>query len=600
MCGKRLHVLLLAAGMATLLLVDSTSVHAQVVAPADTAVAEESSSLHRLLARFFGNRKPSGEALDGRAVSAVERFSPDAGDHIEVVLVHPVARFDEQMVGGVLKSRRLVGQLTRPLRSFTDDSVIRDYLLFERGESLDPYRLADSERMLRNLPYISDARLSVVPLNAAGDTVAVVVQTVDRWPLGVDGEVDSADEFAAELFSVNLLGTGLEWRNRMLYRKDGAPDTGYHGRLRKENIAGSFWNTEAEYADSHEEKRLRFSAERGLAHPGITALGGASWDRYRGRRDFEHNGESVTAEAWTGKVKRLYDRRTVGQRPRALLVPAMRILDRHYLSQSTVVADSNLVLRDDRLYLCSLYFQRLKYYTTSFLLGLGETENVPRGFAVKMTGGYQDRDDRKRVCLFVDSQAVFARTRGDVVLASADWGGYFRDQRIEEGMLRLDVGYFPALIGKGRYRARFSGRLDYSLGIRRAPGDRLILRSGHGQHLLPEQEVAGNQRLVSTLESNLFTPWSLAGFRISCMTFGDVGVLAGENADSLWQERFYYGVGVGLNLRNPDLALPTWRITVALRNRVDDGSAEFVFGFRSFGTARLGMPSSKPTLLVYR
>lgn len=590
---------ILAAGLLTGLFLCAGAA-AQPETPPETPAAQDESRLDRLLHRFFGNRKPSGEELEGRAVSAVDRFAADAGDHIEVVLVHPVTRFESRFGDDASRGKRLLGELARPLQSYTNDRVIRDYLLFERGQELDPYLLADSERLLRRLPYISDAKLTVVPLNASGDTVAVVVQTVDRWPIGFDVDVKSADEFRGDLYSVNLRGTGVGWSNRILYRDDGEPRTGYRGLLYKENLTGRFWNLEAEFADSPDEKRLRGSVERTLAHPGINVLGGASWNRYQGRRDNEPNAEVVTGDAWVGRVHRMYDRRTVGRRPRSVLVPALRVEDVDYLSQSTVPADSNLVLYDNRLYLAALSYHRLKYYQTSFLLGLGETENVPRGVVVKLTGGYQDSDANRRMCLFLDTGLVSVRQRGDLVYVSADWGGFFRNQRIEEGLLRLDGRYYTSLVGGGAYRTRFNVRVEYTLGIRRAPGQRLMLRRDLGQRLLPEEEVVGNQRLVTSVEANLFTPWSLAGFRVSWLSFTDLGLIGPENADSLWQERVYYGAGVGVNLRNPDLALPTWRITAAVRNRVEDGRSEFVLGFRSVSTDPPVVPSAKPSLLVYR
>ena len=591
--GPRAASWLVLAGLLTGLL-------ACPAAAAEDTGPQQESRLDHLLGRFFGNRTPSGEDLEGRAFSAVDRFANDTGDYIEVVLVHPVARFEEDPVGEDSRGRRLLGGLTRPLHSYTSDAVIRDYLLFRRGERIDPYLLADSERLLRGLPYVSDARLSVVPLNAAGDTVAVVVQTVDRWPIGIDGEVASADEYRADLYSVNLRGTGIGWWNRMLYKADGDPRIGFRTWARKENVKGTFWDAEIEYGDSHEDRRLRGALERTLVHPGINLVGGASWDRYLGRRDTEPNAESVSVDTWVGRVHRLYDRRTIGRRPRAVLVPAVRILDVHYRSQSTLPADSNLVLTDNRFYLGALSYHRLKYYKTSFLLGLGETENVPRGYVAKLTAGYQDGQANRRACVFLDTGAVSVRQRGDLAFAGIDWGGFFRDRRIEEGILRVEGGYFTSLVGDGRYRTRFNGRIEYTLGIRRAPGQRLVLRRDLGQRLLPEEEVSGNQRLVTSFEANLFTPWSLAGFRLSWLSFADLGVIGDEEADSVWQERVYYGAGFGVNLRNPDLALPTWRITAAVRNRVEDGSTEFVLGFRSIGSTRLGVPSAKPALLVYR
>lgn len=565
-----------------------------------SADSDSPSRLSSLLMRYFGRKNPSGEDLRGRAEADVERFAAVAGSYVEVVLIHPVQRFEQGWDEDKIVTRRLVNNLTRSLQSYTDDWVIRDFLLFRRGDTLDPYLVADSERLLRDLPFISDVRIDVVPLNDRADTVAVVVQTTDRWPIGAGGSVKNEEEFQASLYSVNVLGTGLGFRNEVLYRKPGSPSTGYRGMMRKRNLGGSFWDAEIEYEDSHREAQDRVQVERPLAHPGINLVGGASRDHVQVRGEDGEPHEVVTADAWTGVVRRLYGRGQAGARFRPLIVPALRFVDRDFSDRPQVAADSNLAFHESRLYLAGLYFRSLKYYRTSYLLGVGETESIPRGLYFKTTGGYQDGEFRRRACLFLDAGGILLPGRGDVAYVNAGWGGYFRNRRIEQGLLQVNAGYYSSLRGAGRYRTRAAARLGYLLGIRRLPGEFLSVRPEDGLRVLPDREVEGGQRLTTALETNLFTPWSVIGFRVSCFTFVDAGLVGAEKSSSLWQEKIYYGAGFGLNLRNPDLALPTWRVSFAVRNRVEDHGTDIQISFRSVIPAVLGVPGSKPALPVYR
>lgn len=565
-----------------------------------TAADEQDSRLQRVLKRYFGNHAPSGESLQGRAERAVDRYRPSDGAYIEVVLVHPVDRFEESGADDPSAARRMLDSLTRPLQSYTRDGVIRDFLLFRRGEKVDPYLLADSERLLRRLNYISDARIEIVPLNARADTVAIVVQTADRWPLGADADIKGVSDYRASVYSVNVLGSGLGISNELLYREAGSPDTGYRGLFRKENLQGNFLDVEGEYEDSYLERQTRLHLQRVLAHPEISLVGGVSWDRLRQRREEIPANEVIVTDSWGGVVHRMYDRRGRGRRSRPVLVPAVRIIDRRYRDRPAVTEDLNRSYHESRLYLGGLYYQRVSYYRTSFLLGLGETESVPRGFVGKISGGYQDGEFSQRVCVFTEAGAVSVRDRGDVVLGSLGWGGYFRNRRIEQGLFRAGAGYYAALVGEGRYRMRFSGRAEYLLGIRRAEGELLSLRPRQGLQVLPNEEVQGGQRLTSVWEASLFTPWSLAGFRVSCFAFLDAGVVGPEKAASLLQEKLYFAGGMGVNLRNPDLALPTWRIFFAVKNRVEDHGATFQLGFKTVPQTVLDIPGPKPATPVYR
>ena len=439
----------------------------------------------------------------------------------------------------------------------------------------------------------------MVPLNYAGDTVAVVVQTSDRWPLGVDGRIEDADEYRASVYSVNLRGSGVGLKGEILYRESGEPDAGFRGLLVKENLYGSFWNFELEVEDSHVEKQSRLVAERQLYHPGINLVGGASLQKLDDRRDHVLPSGVTQTEVWAGRVKRLYDRRDKDQGSRPLFVPAVRFMNQAYRFRPVVTPDSNRTFHESRLYLAGLTFQSLRYYRTSFLLGLGETENLPRGVVLKAMGGYQDGEYSRRACFSLDSGGVFLRDRGDVFYGSIDWGGFLRNRRIEDGIFRADAVYYTALLGSGPYRKRVSTRLAYTRGIRRSAGDYLMLRPAEGLRILPDDEVIGNQRFTSLLETTLFTPWSLGGFRVSCFLEADAGVIGTEKA-ALLQEKIYYGLGLGVNLRNPDLALPTWRIHVAMRNRAEDHKPQFVIGMRSIGVPMPDFSGAKPELPVYR
>ncbi|HEY2805399.1 MAG TPA: hypothetical protein VGI92_06020 [Gemmatimonadales bacterium] len=91
----------------------------------------------------------------------------------------------------------------------TRPATIRRELRFQAGDSCDVARLAESERILRALPYIRLAIITTEP--APGDSVDVVVSTRDDWSLGGDLGIDTRNSRplrAARLTELNLLGTG--------------------------------------------------------------------------------------------------------------------------------------------------------------------------------------------------------------------------------------------------------------------------------------------------------------------------------------------------------------------------------------------------------
>ncbi|MEQ8207617.1 MAG: hypothetical protein RIA65_15695, partial [Woeseia sp.] len=101
----------------------------------------------------------------------------------------------------------------------TRHQVIEQQLLFHSGEPFSARLLEESERILRNDPYIQEARIQ--PLRNTNGEVDVLVKTRDAWTLrpsvafGRSGGENSGGVGFDEL---NLFGTGI--RVGLKYRSD--------------------------------------------------------------------------------------------------------------------------------------------------------------------------------------------------------------------------------------------------------------------------------------------------------------------------------------------------------------------------------------------
>lgn len=122
---------------------------------------------------------------------------------------------DRARVPGVV--RRAVAPLLigTPSRS----NSITPWLLLREGQECTEWRRAESERLLRTLPYLADATVSVVE---EGNGVAIVVETVDDLRpiigLGVRGTAVTSAEFG----STSIDGSGqlasVRWQEGRAYR----------------------------------------------------------------------------------------------------------------------------------------------------------------------------------------------------------------------------------------------------------------------------------------------------------------------------------------------------------------------------------------------
>lgn len=565
----------------------------------ERGVRQERSWLGRTLHRFFGRAPRSGAELAGRAEELVARYARYAGRPIEVVIVHPVLRFAPEAGGGAAAGRGALERLATPLWSYTRESVVRQHLLFAAGDLLDPFRLADSERLLRQLEYMNDARLLVVPVGDGG-SVAVVVETRDRWPLGLTGDIVDRDRYEGGVFWTNGLGVGLRLDNKLLVHRQREPQVGYRGYLAKRNLAGTFVDAVAEYEDSWRELKRGLAVERRAVHPAIRWVGGWSWELTDDRDDESLPRKFDRDDAWLGRVIPLDRRRTATGGRRRVLTPALGLTATDFRARPAAVSRDTLRdFHDSRTWLAGLTWASLTDYRTSYLFRMGETEDLPGGLVLKVSAGYEDGEFLRRTPLFLEGAFVGVAAGGEVAWCDLGGGGYLREGAFEDGLASARFGYITSLAGTGAWRHRTYAQLAYLRGFNRTSGAGVVLGDRSGVRGLSNTAVRGDQRLVLKLESRVFTPWRLLGFDSMLFGFGDLGVVGGE-ADPLLRGKAYASLGLGVRLANPDLVLPIFELRAGLLTDVDAPGFALAFDLGNQAYPEIELPGPRPRLVPYR
>lgn len=128
-----------------------------------------------------------------------------AGQRITAIEVDARPPFPGE--GGGIIAR--TGQAASKLHSTTKPEIIRRYLALDIGDRCDELRRAESERILRAQPFISDA--TVVALSDGEGGVVLSATTVDEISLIVGGSASfSSPNFRSlKLGNRNILGNGL-------------------------------------------------------------------------------------------------------------------------------------------------------------------------------------------------------------------------------------------------------------------------------------------------------------------------------------------------------------------------------------------------------
>lgn len=186
-------------------------------------------------------RRQAGAALATLATLAPAAAAAQPPDTLGVAACdgRPIAAIDvrSQAPALVTSTRFPLGRtVLRALfqGAVTRDAVVRSFLLARPGAICSALLLRESARVLRTQGFLATVRVDALP--AAGDSVGLVVETVDEIPLVVAAAWRDGGPSALTLGNANVLGHGLSavasWRQGTPYRDGGAL------RLRKHGIAG--------------------------------------------------------------------------------------------------------------------------------------------------------------------------------------------------------------------------------------------------------------------------------------------------------------------------------------------------------------------------
>ena len=440
------------------------------------------------------------------------------------------------------------------IHNYTRESVIRNHLFFAQGDLLDPVKLEDSERILRSLPYIEDVRVLVEPVN--DDEVNVVVVVKDNWSLYPAAAVYNINNWKLHLIEENFLGFGHQFKNELRYNNRYSRKFGYEGLYRIRNIGHSFITADFSFAESEKYTNRGVRIYRNYVVPEIQLAGGM---------EVSVNGRDVVRvlpdTLVNFDVKYQYQdiwlshAYPIGAREkRKRLVTGARFTKYDFLQQPELRPDSNYYYFDRDQYFLNLGVSKRNYEKSSLIYGFGRTEDIPTGYLLSVTAGkeYSQFSDRW-YAQFDYSIGGYLWTLG-YFRPALTFGGFLRNDNIEQGMVKSELSYFSYLYYIRRFALRQFFYVNYTHGFNRFKSEFLDINHHDGIRGFRTVELLGTKKMVFRAETLAFTPLYLVGFRIAVFGFVDLAAIQTENK-SLLDARVYKGFGLGFRFRNENLAV---------------------------------------------
>jgi hypothetical protein len=443
-------------------------------------------------------------------------------------------------------------KLANRLHIRTKHATIQAQLLFASGDKYQARKLAETERALRLLPYVYDAR--IVPVHYANGVVDIKVITNDVWTLspGISyARSGGTNDTKFNLQDTNFLGWG---KTLQVQRGSNVDRTSNSVGWTDPNVFGSRWTSQLDYSDSSDGSQRSVL----LAHPfysldapwstKITAISfNRTISRYnRGDIIDQFNDKENSYELSGGLSSGLNDgwvkRWTFGMRyDRNLFLPA-----------PITRVPAKLLPPDRTLSYPFAGFSILQdaYKKIGDQNQIGRTEDLYFGTAVTGEIGYTSGAfgaDRSAIVLASKALRGFELPSQQQLFLTGDFSSRIEGGRARNLIADAAAKYYWRWHPDWLLYSALSGAVTHKLD----PEMQLLLGGDNGLRGYPLRFESGTSRALFTVEQRFFTDWypfRLA--RVGGAIFADLGRTWGSGVIGNSDPGLLKDVGFGLRLGN--------------------------------------------------
>lgn len=469
------------------------------------------------------------------------------------------------------RKRSLATRVADAAHTNTRAYVVRNSLFIKENTPLDAYKVADNERYLRTLNYISDARIVVKPINGSPDSVDLLVITKDFFSLSADGASDALNHIHARVIDANLWGSGQSLELSGLYDYNRSPNFGYGAIYRNNNIGPSFINTSIGYnlanvnPLTNEEESSRFiSFDRPLVSPYSHFAGGFLLSFNQAYNLYHLPDSSVylykydLIDGWIGYnlgINKIDQNINNKIRDRQFL--SLRYFNYHF-NEVPYQTDNmfNPVYNDRQAILGQITFFKQDYFKTQYIYGFGTTEDLPYGYNISFTAGWFKQLNLRRPYLGINVSRYIATQRGDFVQLFLKSGSFYDGGQFQDASLLIGATAFSRLFFINQTKIRQFITFNYSRLFNMLTYAPLRINNAYGVRGFLSDSAYGDRRISVQLETEFYLKYKILGFKFAPFPYADVSLLT-PIGKPISNSIMYPSLGGGIRARNENLIFET-------------------------------------------
>lgn len=518
-------------------------------------------------------------------------FQKFAGRTIRHILIQPL-EFGVSISDTSMSLKTRLTRISNHLHKNTRLTIIRNNLFFQAGDKLSPFLLANNERYLRDLSFLNEARIVVVPVQSNSTEVDVVVFTKDVLSLGGGGRINNTKSVSLEVQDENLGGGGDRLRFQALFDADRKMNFGYGGSYLNRNMGGSFIDVSVGYlnfqrsvtTNNREEQLAYVRLVRPLASPYMKFTYGISAEQHRTSNLFNNdsmyfnylNYRYRLADGWAGW--NLSDRNigSLNEFQRLRYLISTRIIHQQF-SQIPAYYKENYssAFADLFAVLGSISVFQLNFYKTGYIYGFGRHEDIPQGLEASITSGWTRKAGRERRYGALQFQRYHLTKKEAYFNYTLAGSMYYFNKKLEDITLFANLDYFSSLRQLHRWKQRFFLNASAARKLQHTLDELLVLESRYGIQHYKYDSRGGTMRITAKAESVFFSPLQVAFFKTAPFVFGSATLFKSSLIDSS-RVKLYPAFGAGLRTRNESLIFGTMEFKGVWFPRKDLYNNEYV------------------------
>lgn len=457
----------------------------------------------------------------------------------------------------------------------TRNFVLRNQLFFHENDHLSPFLLGNNERYLRDLPFLQEAHIKVIPVNGTKDSVDVVVYTKDVLSIGGSADIHDSQSGRIELREDNFLGWGDKLAVQSLFDNNRSQHFGFGAEYIKRNILGSFIDASGGYLNFSPAFSSRRSEEtlsylrfvKPLVNPYMHWTYAVSAEMHSTSNMF--NSDSIyhnalkykyrVYDAWAGLNLSTNHIGETNEFERLRFLVSARVLDQKFYSKPEEYMNHyNYSYANLTAFLSAISIFKLNFYKTSYIYGFGRKEDLPEGLEASFTTGLTIKESRKRPYMALSFKQYHLMKKEKYIDYSLALATSVYNKKLEDASLLATMEYFGRLHHMTtRWKQRFFLNASFARQFNLLLNEPLFLESTYGLSDFKNNLIGGVMRATVKGESVFFSPWNLFFFKFAPFVFSSATAFQYPYETTSNTTRLYTAVGGGIRTRNESLVFGT-------------------------------------------